>query len=83
MFSSSDLVDWKSPQDILYPAGAAPPQLIELADNGSSSSRWMFLQGRGRYWFGEFDGAKFTTDRLGGALQSGQGYFGFPHGERR
>jgi sucrose-6-phosphate hydrolase SacC (GH32 family) len=78
IFTSPDLSDWTQQHEFLYPAGAAPAELVELADSSDATkTRWMLLQGRGRYWIGEFDGTHFTTDRSGGSLQTGPGYYGF------
>jgi hypothetical protein len=78
LYNSSDLLDWKQQQDIPFPEGRLPAHLIRLVDNaGSATEQWMFLHGGGRYWFGQFDGSRFTTEQKGGSLQSGNGYVAF------
>jgi fructan beta-fructosidase len=90
LFSSPDLKQWTRLCDVSLPGTSECPEFFEIPlDALSSSKRWIFYGGNGRYLIGTFDGKTFGVEggphslNYGNCFYASQTYNDIPSGDGR
>ena len=76
LFSSSDLKQWTSLQELTVPGHGECPDFFPLALDGKQQDlRWVFTTASGHYLVGKFDGTRFSDETGTQALDEGANFY--------
>ena len=90
IFTSKDLKKWEMQSDLEAGAFHDCPELFELpVDGDENNTKWIIHDGTGKYFYGDFDGKKYTPQtelikrNYGNCFYAAQAFSDIPKEDRR